>query len=342
MPAGKHVIVSDGVNKIKANSLGTGRSLIDFPYKSHLVFNNCPQQAQNFRNHSRCFKSKLKVQRTNTIGVVVHTLQSDFIKSALTGMEQEAASLGYEMVIMHSQESMEREVANARMLLNQQVDGLIASLSFGTTTLDHFEIFAESGVPVVFFDRVDTSGKNGTVVIDNIGAGYAATHHLIQQGCRRIAIVTSSLERNVYADRYTGFRNALHEYGISFDESLLIVNDLSEGAGSEAAGHILTMRERPDGLFITNDLVAAACMRSLMEYGLQVPEDIAIVGFNNDPICKLTVPSITTINYPGLQMGRLAARQLINSIATNLPAFTENTIVPADLIIRHSSLKSAC
>lgn len=342
MPAGKHVIVSDGFKKMKANSLNGGRSLIDFPYKSHPVFEGCSQQIQNPRKHSRYFKSKLKAHKTNTIGVVVHTLQSDFIKSALTGMQQEAGRLGYKMVIMHSQESMEREVANARMLLNQQVDGLIASLSFGTTTLDHFAIFAESGVPVVFFDRVDTSGKNGTVVIDNVGAGYAATHHLIQQGCRRIAIVTSSMERNVYADRYAGFRDALHEYGISFEESLLIVNDITEGAGTEAASRILAMRERPDGLFITNDLVAAACMRSLMEYGLQVPDDIAIVGFNNDPICKLTVPTITTINYPGLEMGRVAARQLINSIATDLPAFTENTIVSADLIIRHSSLKSAC
>ena len=286
---------------------------------------------------------KLRNSKTNTIGVIVHTLNSYFIKSVLMGIEQEAGRLGYEMVIMHSQECMEREVANARMLFNQQVDGLIASLSFGTTTLDHFTLFANSGIPVVFFDRVDTIGNNGTVVIDNIGAGYQATHHLIQQGCRRIAIVTSGLERNVYADRYAGFRNALNDHGITFDESMLIVSDITEEAGADAASRILAMHERPDGLFVTNDLVAASCMRSLLEYGLQVPNDIAIVGFNNDPICKLTVPSITTINYPGMEMGKVAAAQLITSIVrSDLPAFRENAIVSADLIIRHSSLKSAC
>lgn len=342
MPAGKNLIVNDGVKKVKISSLSGGRSLIDFPYKSHLVINSCHHKVPHIRTHSRQFKSKLKTHKTNTIGVLVHTLQSDFIKSALTGMEQEAGKLGYEMVIMHSQENMEREVANARMLLNQQVDGLIASLSFGTTSLHHFTLFADSGIPVVFFDRVDTTGNNGAVVIDNKGAGYMATHHLIQQGCKRIAIVTSGLERNVYADRFTGFRNALDDHNIPFENSLLIVNDLTEEAGWEAAGQILAMTERPDGLFVTNDLVAASCMRSLMEYGLKVPGDIAIVGFNNDPICKLTVPTITTINYPGIEMGRVAARQLIKKIAANLPAFTENTIVPVDLIVRHSSLKSAC
>ena len=104
----------------------------------------------------------------------------------------------------------------------------------------------------------------------------------------------------------------------------------------------MQMNKRPDGLFITNDLVAATCMRTLMNAGISVPEDIAIVGFNNDSICKLTVPTITTINYPGFEMGQVAALQLLNALMDRSPQRPiETAVVPAELIVRHSSLKNA-
>ncbi|MFL5746030.1 MAG: LacI family DNA-binding transcriptional regulator [Niastella sp.] len=342
MPAGKRVTSNDGIWKNKLSSLNGERSLRDFPYKSR----KAPGLNRPINTHSGVqsgyFRTKLEKSATNTIGVVVHTLQSDFIKSALIGIQQVVFGAGYEMMIMHSQENMEKEVANVQLLFNHQVDGLLASLSFGTTNLEHFKVFSNEGRPVVFFDRVDTGSNNHNVVIDNIGTGYAATQHLIQQGCKRIAIITSCLERNVYRDRYTGFRNALTDHTIPFADDLLIVKDITEQAGMDAATQIIAMQEKPDGLFVTNDLVAAACMRTLMEHGFQVPDDIAIVGFNNDPICRLTVPAITTINYSGMEMGRMAARQLIDTIAKGgeTSLLTETTVMAADLIVRGSSLKT--
>lgn len=276
-----------------------------------------------------------------TIGVVVHTLHNDFIKAALIGIQQAVFGAGYEMIIMHSQKNIKREVANVQLLFDQQVVGLLASLSVGTNKTDHFKLFSDEGIPVVFFDQAGTGGDNSNVVIDNVSTGYAATHHLIQQGCKRIAIVTSSPERNVYRDRYTGFRNALADHNISFHDDLLLVKGITEQAGVEVARQIMDMQERPDGLFVTSDLVAASCMRSLMENGFRVPNDIAIVGFNNDPICRLTVPAITSINYSGMEIGRAAAWQIIEALAngeTSLPAAT--TVVPAELIVRASSLKN--
>jgi LacI family transcriptional regulator len=284
--------------------------------------------------------AKLEKTTTTTIGVVVHTLQSDFIKAALTGIQQVISGAGYEMIITHSQENGEREVGNVELLFDQEVDGLLASLSFGTINTNHFKMFSDEGRPVVFFDRVDTSGDNCNVVIDNVGTGYAATQHLIQQGCKRIAIITSCLKRNVYKDRYTGFRNALADHNIPFADDLLMVKDITEQAGMEAAMQIMAMPQKPDGLFVTNDLVAAACMRSLMDHGFHVPNDIAIVGFNNDPICRLTVPTITTINYSGMEIGRIAALQLIGAIEKGGRSLsTATTVMPADLIVRGSSLK---
>src|SRR6185295_2254979 len=121
---------------------------------------------------------------------------------------------------------------------------------------------------------------------------------------------------------------------------LLIINDLSEKAGIESANQILKMKPLPDGVFLTNDFVAAVCMRTLKENGIRIPEDIAVVGFNNDAIGKLIEPALTTINYPGIDMGEIAARNLINHLKGISNIHQTNTIiVRSDLIIRNSSLK---
>ena len=247
---------------------------------------------------------------------------------------------GYDLIITHSSESHVKEAANAKNLFHKRVDGLIASLSFDTKDLEHFRPFEEKGVPVIFFDRVEQTNNNSVVIIDNYKCGYQATEHLIEQGCKKIVHVTSSLKRNVYSERYKGYRDALFDNNIPFDESLLIINDLSENAGIEAAKQILRMKQVPDGAFITNDFVAAVCMRTLKENNIKIPGDIAIVGFNNDAIGKLIEPALTTINYPGKDMGEIVARNLINHLQGigNIENI-HTIIVSSDLIIRKSSLK---
>jgi LacI family transcriptional regulator len=220
------------------------------------------------------------------------------------------------------------------------VDGLIASLAFDTTDLDHFKPFTDKGVPVIFFDRVEQDGHSTVVVIDNTRSGYVATQHLIDQGCKKIAHVTSSLKRNVYSQRYKGYRDALFDNNLPFDEGQLIISDLSEQAGISAALQLIKMKPRPDGAFITNDFVAAVCMRTLKEKGVLVPEDIAIVGFNNDTIGKIIEPALTTINYPGIDIGEIAARNLVNHLKKLIDIKQTNTIiVRSELIVRKSSVR---
>jgi LacI family transcriptional regulator len=222
---------------------------------------------------------------------------------------------------------------------------VIASLSVETKGLAHFTMFADEGIPVVFFDRVEDTGDSDAVVIDNSRCGYLATEHLIKQGCKRIAIVTSSVTRNVYAQRYKGFRDALCSHGILFGEELLIMGDAGEDGGVDAAGRILRMDPMPDGLFITNDLAAVICMHTLREAGVRVPEDIAIVGFNNDPVGRLVTPALTTIDYPGVEIGKTAAASLLRHLSGGyLPEGHSRdqgrmAVLPAGLIVRGSSLK---
>src|SRR6202012_1422247 len=129
------------------------------------------------------------------------------------------------------------------------------------------------------------------------------TTHLAEQGCKNIAHITANLTRNVYADRLKGYQQALKVHGLAFEPSNLIVNDLGEESALRSARQILNMDPRPDGVFITNDFCAAVFLHALKEAGVDIPGDIAIVGFNNDAISKITVPQLTTINYPGEEMG---------------------------------------
>ena len=286
------------------------------------------------------FASSLRKQKSHTIGVVVHELNSNFITSVLAGIEKVSTEAGYDLIIAHSSESFKKEASNALNLFHKRVDGLIASLSFDTTTLEHFQPFVDKGIPLVFFDRVEESSDTPKVIIDNYKCGYQATQHLIEQGCKRIVMVTASLNRNVYAQRFRGYRDALYDQKIKFDESLLLIKDLSEKCGREAALEIMAMDPMPDGAFITNDFSAAICMQTLKEHGLSIPEDIAIVGFNNDAISKIIEPQLTTINYPGIDVGEIAARNLIGHLSGDYNMQQTNTIiVKSELIIRASSIR---
>ena len=336
----KEITIYDIAKRLSISPATVSRGLQDHPAISKKTKKKIIDMVEEMGYRTNHFARNLRQQQTKTIGVIVHELNSSFITSVLAGIEKVTTDAGYDIIIAHSSESFKKEQANAKNLFNKRVDGLIASLSFDTTDLDHFKPFIEKGVPVMFFDRVEQDGYNPVVVIDNAKCGYIATMHLLDQGCKRIAHVTSSLKRNVYSQRFKGYKDALFDKGIAFDETLLLVNDLSEKAGIDAAIQIMKMNPRPDGIFITNDFVAAVCMRTLKEHDIMIPEDIAIVGFNNDAIGKLIEPPLTTINYPGIDMGEIAARNLINHLTGVNDIHQTNTIiVRSELIVRKSSLK---
>ncbi len=286
------------------------------------------------------FASSLRLQRTHTIGVIVHELNSYFITSVLAGIEKIATQSKYNLIIAHSAETSKLEAANANNLFHKRVDGLIASLSFDTENLSHFKQYQDRKVPIVFFDRVFENSEGTKVIINNYQAGYDATSHLIEQGCKKIAHITSSLKRNVYAERMRGYKQALLDHKLRFDEKMIVVDGFKEEDATRSANRILEMKSLPDGLFITNDFCAAVVMQVLKDAGVKIPEDIAVVGFNNDNIGKIISPKLTTINYPGFEMGQVAARNLINHLHGVWDINLTNTvIIKSELIIRESSLK---
>ena len=340
MSESKEITIYDIATRLKLSPTTVSRALNNNPAISkatRLLVNDTALQL-GYRSNS--IASSLRTKKTNTIGVIVQRLNSNFMASVLSGMENIANKEGYNLIISQSLEKADKEKENALNMFNTRVDGLLASLSYDTEDISHFDTFIKKGLPVVFFDRVPPNENCLNVIIDNYRNGYEATKHLIEQGCKNILHVTGNLKRNVYAERFRGYRDALKEADLKFNETLLIINDLSDQSGINVAKEILSRSKRPDGLFITNDTCAVFCMKTLRKEGIKVPKDIAIVGFNNDPIGFVAEPNLTTINYPGQVMGEIAAGRLIAYLNGKYDIKNTNTIVVrSELIIRESSMR---
>ncbi len=336
----KDITIYDIAQKLALSSATVSRGLKNHPAINKNTRKRIQETAKALGYRHNNFASNLRRQKTNTIGVIIHELNSNFITSVLAGIEKVTTEAGYDLIIAHSSESFEKEAANASNLFHKRVDGLIASLAFNTKGLDHYKAFDEKGIPVIFFDRVEEKSDSTKVIIDNYKCGYQATQHLVEQGCKRIVLVTANLMRNVYAQRHKGYADALYDNNIPYNKDYVLIKDLSEQCGVEAALQILKMKPLPDGAFVTNDFSAAVCMQTLKEHGVRIPEDIAIVGFNNDVIGKIVEPQLTTVNYPGIDMGEIAARNLINHLngVSNIK-HTQTIVIRSGLVIRKSSLK---
>lgn len=337
----KEITIYDIAKKVGVSPATVSRALKDNPSISISTRKRINALAEKLGYRHNPFASSLRLQKTHTIGVILHELNSYFITSVLAGIEKVVTEAKYNLIIVHSAESADLEAANAKNLFHKRVDGVIASLSFNTEDLTHFKQFESKNIPVVFFDRVFENSDGTKVIINNFQAGYDATAHLTQQGCKRIAHITSSLKRNVYSERMRGYKQALQDNKLKFDEKLVVIDGFKEEDAIRSAKRILSMKTLPDGIFITNDFCAAVVMQLLKDAGIRIPQDIAIVGFNNDSIGKVISPKLTTINYPGFEMGQVAARGLINHLKGLWDMnFTNTVVIKSELIVRESSLKS--
>jgi len=232
------ITIYDIARQLNLSAATVSRALKDHPAINSKTKKKINELATELGYRSNNFASNLRRGRTNTIGVLVHELNSGFISSVLAGIEKVTTEANYDLLIAQSSESAKKEIANANNLFHKRVDGLIASLSFDTENLAHFDPFVKKGIPLIFFDRVFEDSEGAKVVIDNFRAGYDMTQHLINQGCKRIMHVTASLKRNVYADRLRGYKQALADNSIKYDDDLVVVNGLEESDGIETAQRV--------------------------------------------------------------------------------------------------------
>jgi len=339
MKSYKEVTIYDVAKVLNVSPSTVSRGLKNHPHIRKETKKNIIAMAKEMGYQQNKFASNLRQKHTNTIGVVVPKLDSYFMATVISGIEKITAQNGYGLIISQSQESWKKEISCISTLFNSRVDGLLVSLAFDTKNLEHFNILLNKDIPVVFFDRVTDCNGCISIVIDNYKAGYEATSHLIEQGCKRIVHIGGNLLRNVYSERFRGYKQALTDNKIEFEQNLVVICDMSGRASTDAAKKILKMLPRPDGIFTSNDTTAVAAMVELERAGVIIPDEIAVVGFNNDPISQVIRPNLTTVDYPARQIGEIAATSLINKLKNSESANFSTIILKHDLICRQSSLR---
>ncbi len=333
----KKVTIYDLSKILKVSPATVSRGLNDHPSISNKTKKRIEKAANKYGYITNKFAVNLTKQKSNTIGVIVPRLNSYFMSTILAGMEQVINKVGYNLIISQSLESESKEKMNAKTLLNSGVDALLVSLAYETSNYDHFIDYTNRNIPLLFFDRVLNLPECYTILIDNKAAGYEATEHLIHQGCTNILHISGRLRRHVYSERFEGYKNALQANNITFQETNFLETDLNPKNIAKAIEYIKNSTNKIDGIFVSNDNFAASCIKELTKEGYRVPDDIKVIGFNNDFVSEIVTPNLSTIDYPGFKMGMLAGESIIAHLNGNLNLQSINAITLRHKLIKRES-----
>ena len=278
-------------------------------------------------------------RKSNLIGIIVPEFETSFFPQVVIGAQEMASKFGYNIIVSQSNEKFETEVANSKVMLASQVDGILVSISKETRSYEHLKIFQRKGIPMVLFNRVCDELIVPKVVINDYDAALGAVEHLIQTGKRRIAHLAGPDSLITSRKRLKGYLDALKKHKIPIDESLIIPYDLTLGKVKIYIRHLMELTYPPDGLFIANDPAAIEAIRTIKEMGIQIPQQIGIVGFSNDYGSNLIEPGLTTVAQPKRLIGSTAMQLLLELIDKDVSQWKAVTkTLDSELIVRNSSM----
>jgi LacI family transcriptional regulator len=333
--------------KTIAKELGVATSTVSKALKdSHEISTETKERIQAYANYynykPNSLALQLRNQKTKVIGVILPKIVHHFFSTVIMGIEEGANEKGYHIMVCFSNESYKKEVETLKVLSNGSVDGLIVSIANETLKnkdFDHFKELVSEEIPLVLFDRVVEEIQCDKVVVDDVGAGYKATKHLLENGRKKIALITTPNHVNVGALRRQGYEKALIEEYIKSDENLIVEVDENKDIKTQIEK---IFEEGIDGVFAVNEIYAANAMRIAKEKGFKVPEDISIIGFTDGLISEYSSPSITTVAQHGFTMGKQAVELLIERIEKDSEIYKPRKIViSSDLKLRESTKPSS-
>lgn len=275
----------------------------------------------------------LITRKTESIGMVLPDLYGEFFSELIRGVDERIQFENYHLVVSSSH-NKRVEIQAALQTMSGRVDGLIVmSPDVDAKTLN---INLPSQLPVVLLNCSVDDHSRDSINIDNAGGAYNIVKHLIQHRHSRIAIIRGPESNNDSTLRYNGFLRALEEAKIQHEPVLEFAGDFTEEAGYKAAKQWIMLKNRPSAIFASNDTMAIGAMTALQENGISIPDDIAIVGFDDIPISRYIHPKLTTVHISINAMGIQAAEMLLHAIQNPEDHQTQQKIVPTQLAIRES------
>jgi LacI family transcriptional regulator len=263
--------------------------------------------------------SGLRTNKTNTIGLIVPRISMFVHAEIITTIQNELHTHGYNLIICQSNDSVEMEKELTRTLNASRVDAVIAACTLFTTDFSHFDILAQNNIPVIFYDRVPVKPYPACIIKgDDFRGGYLAAAHLIELGCRRIAYISGPLICSIYIDRYAGFKKAMTQHEIPVLNTQIFYHELNAENARRSMTKLFAKKPYPDGIFAANDVTALEVLHFAKEIGVEVPYELKIVGYSNDPRSSIVSPSMTTIEQFPAQTGKMIVTELIKILKHNV------------------------
>jgi LacI family transcriptional regulator len=250
----------------------------------------------------------LASKKTTTVGVIIPDISSIFFAELARGIEDIATMYKYNIILSNSDQNKEKELHLLNTMLGKQVDGIV--FMGGNITKEHVEEFQKSPVPIVLAASIENDNIIPSVNIDYEQAAYDAVSFLIEKGHKKIAYVTGPLEDPINEKKLLGYRRAFEEAGISYDEELVILGDYTYDSGIEAYEKIADLPEKPTAIFVGTDEMAVGVIHGAQDQGVNIPQDLEIVGFDNTRIATMVRPQLTTVVQPMYDIGAVAMRLL--------------------------------
>jgi DNA-binding LacI/PurR family transcriptional regulator len=331
------VTIKDIARELGISPSTVSRALKDHPDISVQTKKSVNQLAKNLSYQPNAIALSLKHSKSFTIGIIIPETVHYFFSTVISGIEDVAYDAGYKVMICQSNERYDRELSNSQMLYSNRVDGLLVSLAKETQNFDHLKFIQDNNIPIVFFDRGVDAFPCDRVLIDDYKAAYTATEYLINHGHQKLIHLAATQNLQIGIDRYRGFSDALKDHSIQ-----PLPNNMFQADHFDTAYNVIEelIREKnlPEGIFAVNDLTALGAMMALKKNNIRIPEDIGIIGFGDGREAILTDPALTTIDQNGYEMGRVAAKLLLERIESDDDFFEPQLkIIDTDLVVRGST-----
>ena len=336
----KETTIYDIAKKLKITAATVSRALNGNPKISETTRKLVNDMAEEMNYEQNTLALALKSGKSYNVGVIIPRIDSNFFASVIRGIEEALYPKGYHVIICqtHDQKSVEIEKINS--LLNAQIDGILMSISNSEPEDNQsFESLLKKNVPLIFFDRKQEIEGVSSVTIDDFKGSYKATQHLINQGCERIAHLSNNRNTQIFQNRYLGYKQAIIDNGLEFDESLVIETISKVDEGRKTTKRLLDMQSPPDAIFSSSDFGALGAIQEIKSRGINIPKDICVVGFANEPFTRFMELSITSIDQSPVEMGRIAAQVFLEEVGNKIKYKKQVVLIP-ELMIRDSSLKS--
>lgn len=283
-------------------------------------------------------KSLLK-QCSNQIGIVVPEFINSFFPEVIIGIQEVLLKKGYQVLIMQSGESHQMELENIKTLENNMVDGMIISLSLETKNVDYLKNLVSQGFPLVLFNRVSNELETSKVIIDDYKWAFFATEHLIYQGHKKIFHFAGPGGMMFSQNRRNGFIDAHRKHKLPFSEKNVIETGLMISDGERVMEKLINENNLPEAIFAVNDPTAIGAIKTLKKHGYKIPGDVAIVGFTESKLAELIDPPLTSVAQPTHEIGKTAARLLLEQIESKGIFVPQTVVLNGRLNVRESSMK---